>query len=587
MLALPVRLLTPCVLGLCALLTGCDSPSTSTTTTMPTAQTATQTAGQTAGSWPAFVDEFLEAYFKANPSFAVNQGRHEYDGQLPDWSRAGLEAAISQLERMRGRAVAFDAAALDGAQRFDRDYLVARIDSDLFWLGIAEQPFRNPAYYIDALNPSVYVVRPYAAPEVRLRAFTRYARSVVRVAPEIRKNLHVPMPTTYLKYGIAGFSGLADFFRKDVRLAFAGAGDAALQQQFVDASEEAAKALASISTWLEGELANGTGPDPLGPERYAKMLKMTEGVDIPVAALEAACRADLERNTAALREACAKLAPGATLNACVDRVAARKTKGGPLPGAREQLVELRKFVAGHDIVTIPGTEEAQVAEAPAFNRQNFAYIEIPGPYEPNLPSVYYIAPPDASWPQAEQEAYLPGESDLLFTSVHEVWPGHFLQFLHANRVKSKIGRVFVGYAFAEGWAHYAEEMMWEKGLRGDAETHIGQLTNALLRDVRMLSSIGLHTQGMTVEQSETMFRELAFQDAGNARQQAARGTYDPAYLNYTLGKLMIRKLRADWTASRGGEKAWKAFHDAFLSFGGPPIPLVRRSMLPGDTRPVL
>jgi uncharacterized protein (DUF885 family) len=169
---------------------------------------------------------------------------------------------------------------------------------------------------------------------------------------------------------------------------------------------------------------------------------------------------------------------------------------------------------------------------------------------------------------------------LLFTSVHEVWPGHFLQFLHSNNSPSKFGQVFIGYAFAEGWAHYTEEMMWDAGLgEGDSTVHIGQLLNALLRNVRLISAIGLHTGKMTVEQSERMFRELAFQDPGNARQQAARGTFDPAYLNYTMGKLMIRKLRDDWCADRGGREAWKDFHDQFLSFGGPPIPLVRKAML--------
>ena len=195
-------------------------------------------------------------------------------------------------------------------------------------------------------------------------------------------------------------------------------------------------------------------------------------------------------------------------------------------------------------------------------------------------STYYVAPPDPSWTPKERADYIPGVADLLFTSVHEVWPGHFLQFLHANRSPSKFGQVFVGYAFAEGWAHYAEEMMWESGLgNGDPETHIGQLLNALLRNVRFLSAIGMHTKGMTVAESERMFREQGYQDAGTARQQAARGTFDPEYLDYTMGKLMIRKLRSDWTATRGGPTAWKAFHDAFLAYGGPPVPLVRRAML--------
>jgi uncharacterized protein (DUF885 family) len=166
--------------------------------------------------------------------------------------------------------------------------------------------------------------------------------------------------------------------------------------------------------------------------------------------------------------------------------------------------------------------------------------------------------------------------------VHEVWPGHFLNFLHSNRSQFEFGKVFVGYAFAEGWAHYTEEMMIEAGLgEGDSETHIGQLSNALLRDCRFLSAIGMHTGRMTVEQSRDMFKRECYQDEGNARQQSARGTYDPAYLNYTMGKLMIRRLRDDWTAQRGGRSGWKAFHDQFLSYGGPPIPLVRAQMMGG------
>lgn len=216
-----------------------------------------------------------------------------------------------------------------------------------------------------------------------------------------------------------------------------------------------------------------------------------------------------------------------------------------------------------------------------------AYIDIPGPYETNLPSVYYIAPPDPSWPPQVQRDFVPGRAELLFVSAHEVWPGHFLNFLHANRSNNQFGRVFVGYAYAEGWAHYTEEMMWDAGLgNGDAETHVGQISNALRRDCRFLSAILMHTGRMTVDQSREMFVNECYQDEGNARQQAARGTYDPAYLNYTLGKLLIRRLRDDWAASRGGREGWHDFHDQFLSYGGPPIPLVRQQMMGGEAQAV-
>jgi uncharacterized protein (DUF885 family) len=292
-----------------------------------------------------------------------------------------------------------------------------------------------------------------------------------------------------------------------------------------------------------------------------------------------------------LKSECAVYLPKGSLAACVAKMDSKKPPEGTLDAARRQLTMLRDFVQKNNVVSIPGDSQALVAEAPPYNRENAAFIQVPGPYEKGVTATYNIAPPNPKWTKAEQAEYIPSEATLLFTSVHEVWPGHFLQFLHSNSNPDKLEALWVGYAFAEGWAHYAEEMMYEEGLgKGDPEMHIGQLRDALLRDVRLLSSIGMQTEGMTVAQSEKMFREQAFQDPGNARQQAARGTYDPAYLNYTLGKLMIRKLRTDWTAKMrasgtaaapaGDDHAlWHDFHDKLLSYGGPPLPLLRREMM--------
>ncbi|HEY8539350.1 MAG TPA: DUF885 domain-containing protein, partial [Steroidobacteraceae bacterium] len=363
--------------------------------------------------------------------------------------------------------------------------------------------------------------------------------------------------------------------------AFAEVQDAALQEELQQAIEVAAQAMSELASWLEEQKPKASNEFALGAERFSLMLQMTESVTTPLQKLEEVGRADLERNLAKLRAACERYLPKAPIEKCIAKQAADKPEGGAVTGARAQLEELRQFIVEHDIVSIPGTETALVEEAPAYRRQNFAYINIPGPYEKGLPSVYYIAPPDPTWSKEEQEAYVPGKADLLFTSVHEVWPGHFLHFLHANRSPWIFGRLFVGYAFAEGWAHYTEELMIEEGLaEGRPEFEIGQLLNALLRNVRFMCAIGMHTQGMTVEACEQMFKEKAYQDPGNARQQAARGTYDPAYLNYTMGKLMIKKLREDWLAANPG-RTRKEFHDQFLSYGGPPIPLVRAQMIKG------
>ena len=358
----------------------------------------------------------------------------------------------------------------------------------------------------------------------------------------------------------------------------------ACEREFRQSNAEAEAAMRSLATFFADNRASASDDFALGEAKFARMLMATERVTTPLGQVEAAGRADLERNLAAMKEACAVLLPGKPISACVAKVEHNKPAGGALAGARRELDELRSFIEAKEVVSVPGTEQALVNNAPPYNRANFAYIDIPGPYEKGLSSVYYISPPDPSWSAQAQRDYLPGRARLLFTSVHEVWPGHFLQFLHSNRKGSIANRVFVSYAFAEGWAHYGEEMMWEEGLgAGDAETHVGQLLAALLRNVRFVCAIGVHTHGMALAECERLFREQAYADEGSARQQAARAAYDPAYLNYTMGKLMIRKLRADWTGSRGGRAAWRAFHDQFLSYGGPPIPLVRAAMLGNDT----
>ena len=535
--------------------------------------------------WDAFTARFLEEHFEANPPFAVQLGRHDFDGRLPDWSEAGLRAEIERLHAARQELERFAPESLDEARRFQRENLLAALDVNLFWIERAQAPWKNPDFYVggSGLSPDVYLTRPYAPLPERMRAYVRWARAVPQGTEQARANLRTPLPRTFIDIGHTRFGGLATYLRDDVPAVFSEVQDEALQEEFAEANASAASAFAALDEWLLAQRPEQTEDFALGSELFREMLWATERVDVPLEELEAVGRRDLDRNRQALAEACASFAPGKSIVECFELMAENKPEGGAVEAARRQLDDLEAFLRQHNLVSIPGTERALVEEAPPHQRANFAYIDIPGAFEKGLPSVYYIAPPDPEWPVEEQSAYVPGAADLLFTSVHEVWPGHFLQYQHANRVRSIIDRVFESYAFGEGWAHYTEEMMWEVGLGdGSPETHIGQLGNALLRNARFLSAIGLHARGMSVEESERLFREEAFQDPGTARQQAARGTYDPAYLNYTLGKLMIRKLREDWTASRGGREAWKAFHDTFLSFGGPPIPLVREAMLGGE-----
>ena len=566
------------VAALLLVMAGCgQSPQSTAPVKKPPSQASQQ--------WATIANGFVEDYLRDQPFFAAQAGRHEFDGELPDLSAHGLKRQISRLHDARTQIAAVDPAPLEPKERFDREYLLAVIDRDLFWLEKARFPYTNPYWYINNVDPDMYLSRNYAPLEKRMKAYIKYAQGIPKMATDIQANLVGPLPKTYVELGIADFGGFADFYTKDVTAVFASVSDPALQKALADADANAATAMTNLKNYLIGLRKTATDNFPLGKDLFAEMLEDTERVDLPIEQIEAAGRADLERNTQALKAECDTYLPKATLVACIAKMSADKPAGGPVEAARLQLVDLKKFIQDNNIVSIPSNEEALVAEAPAYNRSNSAFIQVPGPYDHGVASTYNISPPDPKWSKAEQAAYIPGQATLLFTSAHEVWPGHFLQFLHSNANPDKLEGLWVGYAYAEGWAHYCEEMMYEKGLgKGDPEKHIGQITDALLRDVRLLSAIGMHTEGMTVAQSEKMFKEQAFQDPGNARQQAARGTYDPAYLNYTLGKLMIRKLRTDWIAkTRAGaaddQSLWHDFHDKFLSYGGPPIPLLRTEMM--------
>ncbi|HKN41353.1 MAG TPA: DUF885 domain-containing protein, partial [Sphingomicrobium sp.] len=460
--------------------------------------------------WPGFVNGFIEASFKANPGFAVAQGRHEYDGQINDLSQAGIDAEVQRLKQAIADAQGFADDKLTPEQRYQRDYLVAVAKGQLFWIDPtgADQLHRNPASYLGFVDPSVYITVPYAPKEQRLKSYIKFLQNVPRAVEQMRANIKTPMAISFVDYAKSAFGGFVEYYPGDGMAAWKGVGTPEDQQALKLATDNAVKAMKDTVAWVESQRPAAKPNFALGKEKFQRMLADTEMVTTPVEQLEQIGRADLAANQKLLGEACSRYAPGQTIDACMLKMSANKPTGGAVAGARAQLAGLKQFIQQHDIVTIPGPEEAKVEEAPAYNRQNFAYINIPGPYEKGLPSVYYIAPADPSWPKAEQDAFVPGQADLLFTSVHEVWPGHFLNFLHANRSKDMFGRVFVGYAFAEGWAHYTEEMMRVKGVGGGTdETLIGQLSNALLRDCRFLSAIGMHTGSMTQSQSYDLFQK--------------------------------------------------------------------------------
>ena len=541
-------------------------------------------------AWEEFTDEFFNRHFDAWPTAAVWAGLHEYDGALQDVSAEAIQQRAGMLSEYAHRAVEeFSADTLTAVEEIERQQLVSAIEGMLFDVEVAEYHLSNPAWYAGPLSPSVYVSREYAPKAERLAALTAHLQEFPEYIAQMRGTLQPPFPRPFVRTSLVRFGGLASHLQDDAPGLFADVKDPDLQSAFAEAVGPAVTALRDTVAWLELELENATDEFALGEERYRELLWRAYRIDLDWQTLKEVAETDLARNLELLQTTCELVDLEITVADCAARVRDDKPEAGAVARANEQLPELKEFMIGADIVGIPGDETAFVAEAPAYRRTNSAYIEIPGPYEQGLPSIYYIAGPDPEWPEETRLQYVPGEADLLNTSVHEVWPGHFLHFLYIARSDNHVGKLLRNSMLNEGWAHYAEELMQEAGLGDDRPlVRVGQILDALMRDVRFLSSIGLHIEGMSVETSQRMFAELAYLDPGNAEQQALRGTYDPHYFIYTLGKLIIRKMREDWTAQRGGRAAWKEFHEELLYLGSAPLPVLREAMMgPDDPGPLL
>jgi uncharacterized protein (DUF885 family) len=537
----------------------------------------------------AAVETFYWAHLDFRPHTGVELGHHQYDGQLPDNSAAALAAEVKRLRQALATFQAIPADRLSDASRIDREVLLAEIRGELIDLDAILPYANNPMVYLIPLNLVPYISRDYAPLPDRARAIGALCREAPAYLKVAQDNLVPAMPRSFIETALMQVDGMIAFARDDIRRAMSGL-DAAAGDELEGGLALCEQALTGFRAFLVERQAQATDAFALGPELFLRMLADKEGIEIDLARLEQIAAADLDRNTRALEEAARAIGKRQPVRKVLAKVNADKPPAKKiLAVATDQAAEMRKFLVDKAIVTIPSEDAAEVTESPPFMRWNFAFLDGAGVFETRpLPSFYYISPPDPKWSKAVQRAYIPSRADLLFTTIHELWPGHFLHALHTKRVESRVLKSFCSYSMSEGWAHYTEEMMWEAGVGGgDPRVHIGQLLNALHRNARFLSAIGLHARQMTVEQSAALFVEKGFADEATARQQAVRGTFDPGYLNYTVGKLMIRKLREDWKAKVGEKFSLQAFHDTFLSYGCAPIPVIRRAMLGDDAGPPL
>jgi uncharacterized protein (DUF885 family) len=531
--------------------------------------------------------EILEFTYKQDPSFATYLGIHKYDDLIADYSAASVAADSESIRSFLRRLDDVDSESLSLEAQLDLEQTKHKLDGTLLRNDVIRPWAKDPDIYSSGIANDAFVMisRTFAPPEQRMRSLTARLRLMPNVLTEARKNLDNP-PRIYTEIAIEQVESNRDFFAKDVPAAFNDVKDAALLGEFTTANAAVVAALDDYQTFLENDLLpRSNGSFAYGTDTYQKVLAADEMITTPLPDLLAIAEQDLKRNRQAFVEATGKIDPTKP----PAEVLAVVQKDFPpasdlLAVTQGNLDSLAQFVRDKQIIDLPPAPPARVVETPPFLRATTsASMDTPGPFEKVATEAYFnMTLPNPAWPQAEQDDFMSAWYRQMISnvSVHEVWPGHYVQFLFAKDYPSDVRKVFGTASNFEGWAHYCEQMMLDEGLHdGDPRYRLAEVQDALLRDVRFIVGIKMHTEGMTVEQAQEMFVKEAYVPQPVAESEAKRGTSDATYGYYTMGKLMILKLREDYRKQMGEAYSLKDFHDTFIQLGPLPLPLIRRAML--------
>jgi uncharacterized protein (DUF885 family) len=536
---------------------------------------------------PHFVDEYLAWLHEVHPTNATFDGVHLHDDLLEDLSRAAVDAQIRTLGGFARRLAEIDPTRLTEVERLERPALDASIRSRLFELETVRTWERNPQYYGDLLSTSLagQVLFDYAPLAERARRVFSKLRQVPRLMQCARDNIKDP-PGIFIKIGLESLRGTLRFVEDDLPRAFANLDDLHVLSDLADAATEASQAIAAYVAYLENDLApRARGAFRLGRERFQQKLRLDEGIALDADRLLAIATRELQATQEEFRRAAARLDAKDPFAAWARAKADHPAVGQVVATVQEQLEELATFIQRQDLVTLPAAAQVHVAATPRFYRWTFASMWTPGPFEPRrLRAYYYITDADPSWPADRQDEHLRdlNYGALWSISIHEVYPGHFLHYQHLRQLTSTLRKsiLFSSTAMVEGWAHYSEHLMLEAGFRRqDPHVKLGQLAESLIRLCRLIVGLRLHCEDLSVEQGVRFFREEAYLEEASARREAERGTFDPSYVLYSLGKLMVLKLREDYKASSGARYSPRVFHDTLLGNGTVPIWLHRNLML--------
>ena len=543
--------------------------------------------------------EYLQGYLAWRPQQGTTLGFHQYDGKVTDFSRNSLDAELKRLQSFDRRLAALDTRQLSTQAFYDYRILRGVIKREIFGFDQMEIYSHNPMTYAGVLDVNIYIKRNFAPLEDRVRSITAILKESPKIFAAARENLAESLPRPQVELALDQATGAADFLSKDLVDALKQVTDEKLMADFKSANERAMADLRGYATYLkEQKLPKANDRYALGREKYSKLLEYGEMVTVPPEQLLEMGLRELHRKQEAFADAAKEIDPGkAPIEVFKAIQKDHPTDKNLIPDTARDLDMIRQFLVDHKIISLPSPIRAQVTETPQYLRAtSFASMDTPGPFETKATEAYYyVTPPEPDWPASQKDEWLSAfnyyTTDIV--SIHEAYPGHYVQFLHLNASSAtKVEKIFAGYAFTEGWAHYGEQMMIDEGFGASttptptheekvkaAKYRIAQADEALLRVCRLCVSIKMHCQGMTVDDATRFFQDNSYYEEKPARQEAMRGAFDPEYLYYTLGKLEIFKLREDYQKQEDGAFTLQKFHDEMLRHGAPPIRLLRELML--------
>ncbi len=569
--------------GLLTVLAGCVTPPAETNLTVAT-------------------ERFIQEYHRMRPLTGVALGWHQFDGQfvVPTAAQSANERAFFRAAERQFPEAALATAPAD--LRRDLALVRRQIETELMGYDGFRADRRNPMFYVGAVDVSIYLKRDWKPLDDRVRDLTAILRRAPEVFSAARAQLEANLPRPWVETAIQMAEGTATFLEKDVAGVAQGAKRRDVVGEFAVANARAVRELREFAAWLKSDRLPGANDAfALGEAWFTRMLRSELVSLTPAAVLQLGLRelkAEQERFAAAARV----IDPARPAMAVFKQVQAEHpTEESLLPDTRRNLEAIRQFIVDRQLVTIPSEVRAKVeATLPPFRATSFASMDTPGPFETKATeAIYYVTPTEPEWTAQQKDEWLTAfnyyTTDVV--SIHEAYPGHYVQFLALNASPaSTAAKVFGSYAFIEGWAHYTEQMVLEAGFAGPekmanpptaadriraAKYQLAQSSEALLRLCRLCCAVKLHCQGMTVDEATEFFVDNAFYERQPARSEAVRGTFDPGYCFYTLGKLEILKLREEVKAKEGAAFSLKSFHDRLLSQGSPPVRILREALLGG------